>query len=275
MNRKIFITLSVLMVAFIATGAQRGFIRVFDTIAEMVVANPYDANSTVMVTQSGYYARTNTWVDTNTTTRIASQTPGISWDLLLPVGTGYGSGGETNLMENVGVGAGIYKEKVNSTFYLKSLAASNNIALEYTGDTIWISSTASGGETLSFYNVGGTIANSAGIYKQKGAQTVEMRKVVGDQNITVQQNSDTVGLSISRLFDTDEDSGVKVDVQTDSDVVNIENAGIIEYQFKGNELEVRDADIELREGDLIMKDKDTGHYYRLQIQSGVLTIEPV
>lgn len=276
MKLKISIFLGVLLVAFVATGAQRGFIRVLDTINELVTTNPFDANTTVMVTESGYYARTNTWTGTNTTTRIASQTPGYSWDLLLPVGTGFGSGGETNVAENVGVGAGIYKTKIDKTLYFKSLAASNNISLEYTGDTIWISSTASGGgEVLTFYNVGGALPNSAGIFKQKAGQSVELRKLKGDQNINVVQASDTVNLSMSRLFDADEDTGVSVDVQTDNDIVNIENAGIIEYQFKGNELEVRDADIELREGDLIMKDKDTGHYYRLQIRSGVLTIDPV
>lgn len=275
MNKKVAIFLSALMVVWVATGAQRGLIRVLDTISELATANPFDVNSTVMVTQAGYFARTNTWANTNDTTRIASITPGYSWDLLLPVGTGAGTGGETNTVQNVGVGAGLYKEKVGSVFYFKSLQASNNISLEYSGDTVWISSSASGGETLNFYNTGGALANSAGIFKQKAASTVEMRKVVGDQNISVTQNSDTVALSMSRLFDADEDTGVRVDVVTDNDVVNIENAGIIEYEFKHNELEIRDADIELRQGDLIMKDKDTGHYYRLQIRSGILTIDPV
>lgn len=267
----LFFSLGLLM--FVSAG-ERGFIRVLDTINELATANPFDVNSTVMVTDSGYFARTNTWSSTNTTTRIASTTIGYSWDLLIPVGDS-GSGGETNLVQNVGAGASLFKEKLDETFYFKSIGASNNISLESTGDTIWISATASGGETLSFQNSGGAIANAGGVYKSKAASIVSLRKIKGDQNITVTEDVDTINLTTTRLFDADEDTGVRVDTVTDNDQVNIENAGVIEYEFKANELEVRDADIELREGDLIMKDKVTGHYYQLQIVNGVLTIDPV
>jgi hypothetical protein len=275
--KRFFVTVvAVLGVLIAAVGAERGFVRVLDSIFELALQNPFDVNSTVMVTQNGYFARTNTWAGTNGTTRIASVTPGYSWDLLLPVGSGFGSGGETNLAQSVGAGAAVYKNKINETFYFKSIGASNNITLESTGDTIWISASGGGGgEVLSFYNTGGSLPNSAGIFKQKAASNVELRKILGDQNINVSQSSDVVGLSISKLFDADADTGVRVDVVSDSDIVNIENAGIVEYQFKGDELEVRDASIELREGDLIMKDKDTGFYYKLQIRSGILTIDPV
>jgi len=102
-----------------------------------------------------------------------------------------GTLGETNTMSNVGVGAGVFKQKSGVDFELRTILAGTNITVVQNSDDITISSAAGAGEANTASNIG--VGNE--VFKQKSGVDLEFRSLVGGSDISITTNSNDLTIA--------------------------------------------------------------------------------
>ena len=111
-------------------------------------------------------------------------------------GSGISGTGETNTAANVGVGSGVFRDKIGVNLNFRSLAALGNITVAVNGDVVEI---GGGGET----NLGATLGGgSANVFKDKTGVTLNFRTVTGTGGIVVSENGDVVEVDGSGISAT-------------------------------------------------------------------------
>lgn len=99
--------------------------------------------------------------------------------------------GQNNTASNLGVGEGVYSQKVLEDLQFKSLVAGTNINLSSTVDEITINTLA---EINTASNVG---ASGGAVFKQKSGVDLEFRKIIGGTDIDVIQNADDLTINFT------------------------------------------------------------------------------
>lgn len=102
-----------------------------------------------------------------------------------------GGSGETNTMANLGIGEGVYYQKEDNEFQLKSLLGSGNISLFSDNNEITISGSSGNGEANTISNIGG----GAGLFYQKTGIDFELKSLYGANNVAIDPSNSYITIS--------------------------------------------------------------------------------
>ena len=105
-------------------------------------------------------------------------------------GTDIVGSADSTVVQNVGAGAGVWRDTVAGTVSLRSLVGVGVISATEVGDTIEIEFTGPSGDVTGAANVGG----GAGVFRDEVAGVLNFRSLVGSGDVTVTENADTISI---------------------------------------------------------------------------------
>ena len=120
---------------------------------------------------------------------------GSQFQLLDVINAGALQTGEKNEMENVGIGKGVFHQKINETFQLKSLFAGDGISIFEQNDMLTIKADVTA-DQVGEINTAKNIGNGQGVFYQKLNGEFQFFSLVNGEGIDILQNQDTISLSV-------------------------------------------------------------------------------